>query len=197
MAHINYSVYVILPMKGSKPLEPLAIAMKTADHMSSGEPSGTFISLSIELLPAFIMSAVPIMVSLFFSISALNLMLFMAAGTYSENPISGADSSQQSVVFAGVSLCQMYTNVTFLSVLIGLASAMETLGSQNNGAGNYREAGLTLQRCCLILSVVSIPVAFLWVYAHDIFRYIGVTEDVCQVVKTFMRVSETINVNPC
>ena len=41
----------------------------------------------------------------------------------------------RSVVFAGVSLANMFVNVTCLSLLIGMSSAVETLGSQHNGAG--------------------------------------------------------------
>jgi MATE family multidrug resistance protein len=136
-------------------------------------------------MPTLLHSSVPIMISLFFSISALNLILFMFAGTYTDGPSS---SSGQSVVFAGVSLCTMFTNVSFLSVLIGLASAVETLGSQNNGAGNYAETGLALQRCVLILSAVAVPVVFLWLRAGEIFSAIGVAPDVCVVIDTFMRI---------
>jgi putative MATE family efflux protein len=149
-------------------------------------------SVAREMLPTLLHSSVPIMVSLFFSISALNLILFMFAGTYIDGPgassSGGGSTTGQSVVFAGISLCTMFTNVSFLSVLIGLASAVETLGSQNNGAGNYAETGLTLQRCVLILSAVAVPVVFLWLYAGEIFSAIGVADDVCVVISAFMRI---------
>lgn len=41
----------------------------------------------------------------------------------------------RSVVFAGISLANMFVNVSCLSLLIGMSSAVETLGSQHNGAG--------------------------------------------------------------
>ena len=145
--------------------------------------------VAAEVLPTLLRSSVPIMISLFFSISALNLILFMFAGTYTDQ--SSAQTGQ-SVVFAGVSLCTMFTNISFLSVMIGLASAVETLGSQNNGAGNYTETGLTLQRCVLILSVVAVPVFFLWHHASTLFSWLGVAPDVCVVIKAFMGVSELV-----
>lgn len=145
-------------------------------------------SVAKKILPRLFKSSVPIMLSLFFSISALNLTLFMFAGSYIDDG-SFAVPSSQSVVFAGVSLCTMFTNVSLLSVLIGLASAVETLGSQNNGAGNYAETGLTLQRSILILSCVAIPVVFLWMNGADLFGFIGVAPDVCAVIHSFMRVS--------
>lgn len=143
--------------------------------------------VAIEMLPRLLRSSVPIMISLFFSISALNLILFMFAGTYVDEATSSG-ATDQSAVFAGVSLCTMFTNVSFLSVLIGLASAVETLGSQNNGAGNFAETGYTLQRSILILSCISIPVVFTWLNADVIFGYIGVAPDVCAVIRVYMRV---------
>lgn len=44
-------------------------------------------------------------------------------------------TGDRSVVFAGISLANMFANVTCLSLLIGMSSAVETLGSQHNGAG--------------------------------------------------------------
>jgi hypothetical protein len=41
----------------------------------------------------------------------------------------------RSVVFAGISLANMFVNVTCMSLLLGMSSAVETLGSQHNGAG--------------------------------------------------------------
>ena len=78
---------------------------------------------SLSSLPILFASSVPIMISLFFSISCVNLMLFMFAGTYSDG------SNNQSSVFAGVALCTTFTNISFMSILIGMASAVETLGS--------------------------------------------------------------------
>lgn len=145
-------------------------------------------AVAVDVLPRLFRSSVPIMISLFFSISALNLILFMFAGTYVDGSVSSTSASGESVVFAGVSLCTMFTNVSFLSILIGLASAMETLGSQNNGAGNYAETGHTLHRSVLILSCVAIPVVFIWLNAELIFGAIGVAPDVCVVIRVFMRV---------
>ncbi len=78
---------------------------------------------SLDSLPILFASSVPIMISLFFSISGVNLMLFMFAGTYSDG------SGNQSSVFAAVALCTTFTNISFMSILIGMASAVETLGN--------------------------------------------------------------------
>ena len=44
-------------------------------------------------------------------------------------------TGDRSIVFAGISLANMFANVSCLSLLIGMSSAVETLGSQHNGAG--------------------------------------------------------------
>jgi hypothetical protein len=43
----------------------------------------------------------------------------------------------RSVVFAGISLANMFVYVTRLSLLLGMSSAVETLGSKHNGAGTH------------------------------------------------------------
>ena len=35
----------------------------------------------------------------------------------------------------GISLANIFINVTSISILVGMSSAVETLGSQHNGAG--------------------------------------------------------------
>jgi hypothetical protein len=47
----------------------------------------------------------------------------------------------------------MFANVSCLSILIVMSSAVEILGSQHNGAGNYKEVGIVLQRSILILMI--------------------------------------------
>jgi Na+-driven multidrug efflux pump len=157
-------------------------------QISFVEPSGgsalewSEIVRSLELLPTLLKSSVPIMISLFFSISGVNLMMFMFAGTY---VVDGNESS----VFAGVALSTTFTNISFLSILIGMASAVETLGSQHHGSGNYVETGLTLQRSVLILTCMSVPIFVLWLYVGELFAFIGVAPEVCLVLSTFIRVS--------
>ncbi len=48
-------------------------------------------------------------------------------------------SGDRSIVFAGISLANMFANVSCLSLLIGMSSAVETLGSQHNGAGTTND----------------------------------------------------------
>eukprot|EP01041_Mallomonas_annulata_P012379 gene12379-26036_t len=87
------------------------------------------------------------------------------------------------VVFAGISLTNVFINVSCISLLIGMASASETLCSQHFGAGNYRQVGLVLQRSILILLLMVTPFVILWLFAENIFKYLGVAPDVAAIVE--------------
>ena len=68
-------------------------------------------------------------------------------------------------VFAGVSLANMFANISHVSLIVGMSGAVETLGSQLNGAENYRMVGVVLQRSILILATMSVPILAMWYYA--------------------------------
>eukprot|EP01032_Pedospumella_encystans_P014245 gene14245-16375_t len=95
-------------------------------------------------------------------------------------------TGDRSIVFAGISLANMFANVSCLSLLIGMSSAVETLGSQHNGAGNYKKVGLVLQRSFLVLFAMTLPMLVLWYFVYDIYEYIGVEHDVCEVIKNYI-----------
>lgn len=51
--------------------------------------------------------------------------------------VNAPGESQGTVTFAGISLANMYANVTGFALLVGMSSAVETLASQQNGAKLY------------------------------------------------------------
>eukprot|EP00698_Gefionella_okellyi_P023939 TRINITY_DN830_c0_g1_i1.p1 TRINITY_DN830_c0_g1~~TRINITY_DN830_c0_g1_i1.p1 ORF type:complete len:482 (+),score=95.33 TRINITY_DN830_c0_g1_i1:202-1647(+) len=65
-------------------------------------------------------------------------------------------------------LATLFANVTGYSVVIGLCSALDTLASQANGAGNYKHVGLTLQRAIAINSVVAVVIAIIWGFSEHL-----------------------------
>eukprot|EP01033_Poteriospumella_lacustris_P000584 gene584-400_t len=123
----------------------------------------------------------PVVVSFFLSIGGTFINLIFA-GQYVH------ETGDKSAVFAGVSLANMFANVSCLSILIGMSSAVETLGSQHNGAGNYREVGIILQRSYLILGIITLPIMVLWFFTADIFAALGVEPVVCAVIQRFIRI---------
>ena len=67
------------------------------------------------------------------------------------------------VELAAGTLAISFVNVTGPSLYAGLASALETLGSQAIGAKNYRMAGVVLQRGVWILGISCMLTWALWI----------------------------------
>lgn len=137
-------------------------------------------SSATECLQVLTQQAIPVVITFFLTVGGTFINLVFASHYVEDN--------SQSVVFAGVSLSNMFANVSGLSILIGMTTAVETLGSQHNGAGNYREVGVVLQRSLLILSTLCLPILVLWLVSYDIFLALGVEHDVCVVIRNFMRI---------
>lgn len=125
--------------------------------------------------------SIPVIISFFLGIGGTFIVLVFA-GNYVH------ESGDKSTVLAGVSLANMFANVTWLSILIGMSTAVETLCSQQNGAGNYKEVGIVLQRSFVILGTLLLPTSILWFYVSDIFLFLGVEPAVCNVIKKFIRI---------
>ncbi|KAG2605641.1 hypothetical protein PVAP13_4NG083900 [Panicum virgatum] len=60
---------------------------------------------------------------------------------------------------AGASMANSFATVTGFSLLLGMASALDTLCGQAFGAGQHHLLGIYMQRAMLLLTVVSIPLA--------------------------------------
>eukprot|EP00249_Psilotum_nudum_P012259 c23676_g1_i1 orf=1-849(-) len=81
---------------------------------------------------------------------------------------------------SSASIAASFGNVTGLSLLMGLASALETLCGQAYGAKQYHLLGLFLQRAILILTLVSIPLACLWANVEKILLVMGQKPDISE-----------------
>ncbi|KAJ4991836.1 hypothetical protein SVAN01_02686 [Stagonosporopsis vannaccii] len=61
-----------------------------------------------------------------------------------------------------VSLASMTANITGLAVYEGLATSLDTLCAQAYGSGKKTLVGLHLQRMCLFMLLVTLPIGALW-----------------------------------
>ncbi|KQK04171.1 protein DETOXIFICATION 12 isoform X1 [Brachypodium distachyon] len=77
------------------------------------------------------------------------------------------------VALAGAAIANSLTNVSGFSVLIGLASGLETICGQAYGAEQYHKLSLYTYRSIIVLLIVSVPIAILWVFIPTVLPLIG------------------------
>ncbi|KAG8366682.1 hypothetical protein BUALT_Bualt17G0104900 [Buddleja alternifolia] len=64
-------------------------------------------------------------------------------------------------------------SVTGFSLLLGMASALETLSGQAYGAQQYEKLGTQTYTAIFSLIVVCIPISVLWIYMGNLLKFIG------------------------
>ncbi|KAF3332691.1 MATE efflux family protein 8 [Carex littledalei] len=79
---------------------------------------------------------------------------------------------------SGASMASSFAGVTGYSVLMGSASAMDTLCGQAYGAKEYNLLGIYKQRAMLILTLLGIPLATIWYYTNEILLLFGQEADI-------------------
>lgn len=70
---------------------------------------------------------------------------------------------------------------------VGMSNALDTLCGQAFGARQYHLLGIYKQRAMLLLTVVSIPVAFMWFYTGQILLLFGQDPDIAMEAGTYAR----------
>ncbi|CAK8534214.1 unnamed protein product [Lathyrus sativus] len=91
----------------------------------------------------------------------INLISVMFVGHLGELSLSGA------------SMATSFASVTGFSLLVGMASALDTLCGQSYGAKQYHMLGVHMQRAMLILMIVAIPLAVIWANTKSILILLG------------------------
>ncbi|KAJ4808160.1 Protein DETOXIFICATION [Rhynchospora pubera] len=79
---------------------------------------------------------------------------------------------------SGASMATSFAGVTGYSLMMGSASAMDTLCGQAYGAKEYYLLGIYKQRAMLILTLLSIPLATIWFYTNEILLFFGQEADI-------------------
>jgi multidrug resistance protein, MATE family len=98
------------------------------------------------------------------------------------------DDETDNFVFAGISLAVMFNNIVSLSILAGLSTAVETLGSQLNGAQEYHKVGILLYRSIAVLSISLVPISLIYFNATAIFGLAGIDSRICVVVQSYLQI---------
>ncbi|KAL3686052.1 hypothetical protein R1sor_004074 [Riccia sorocarpa] len=76
---------------------------------------------------------------------------------------------------------------TGLNVMMGLASALETLCGQAYGAKEYRLTGIFLQRAVFVLILIAIPISFVWWNMAPILTFMGQDPAISQGAQEYSR----------
>ncbi|KAE9586069.1 putative multi antimicrobial extrusion protein [Lupinus albus] len=77
------------------------------------------------------------------------------------------------LALSGASMATSFASVTGFSLLMGLASALDTLCGQSYGAKQHKMLGIQMQRAMFILMIVSIPLSFIWANTKSILLFLG------------------------
>ncbi|GLU12951.1 hypothetical protein SLE2022_296040 [Rubroshorea leprosula] len=99
---------------------------------------------------------------------SLQMISVMFVGHLGELPLSGA------------SMATSFASVTGFSLLVGMASALDTLCGQSYGAKQYHMLGIHMQRAMLVLFIVSIPLAIIWANTGSILVFLGQNHDIAR-----------------
>ncbi|KAL8478686.1 hypothetical protein ACS0TY_030531 [Phlomoides rotata] len=77
------------------------------------------------------------------------------------------------LALSGASMATSFASVTGFSLLMGMASALDTLCGQSYGAKQYHMLGIHMQRAMLVLFLVCIPLAVIWANTAPILQFLG------------------------
>ncbi|CAA0813463.1 MATE efflux family protein [Striga hermonthica] len=101
------------------------------------------------------------MISVSLLLYCLQLISVMFVGHLGELALSGA------------SMATSFATVTGFSLMMGMASALDTLCGQSYGAKQYHMLGIHMQRAMFVLLLVCMPLAFVWANTGTILTALG------------------------
>ncbi|XP_058088094.1 protein DETOXIFICATION 14-like isoform X2 [Magnolia sinica] len=77
------------------------------------------------------------------------------------------------LALSSAAIATSLSSVIGFSVMMGMASALETLCGQAYGAQQYQKLGIHTQRAVLALLLVALPLSLLWAFMGKILIFIG------------------------
>ena len=88
----------------------------------------------------------------------------------------------------GVTLGNLVGNLSGLSLVFGMLSAMETLAPQAYGAERYEEVGLLAQRAFILCCVALLPACLLWFFVEPVLLLAGQPAASAALAGVFLRI---------
>lgn len=88
---------------------------------------------------------------------------------------------------AGASIATSLASVTGTSLLIGMASALETFCGQAFGAKQYHMLGIYVQRAIFVLTLACVPVAVLWWNMGPLLIQLGQDPTIAEMAGRYLR----------
>ncbi|KAI6659403.1 Solute carrier family 47 [Oopsacas minuta] len=92
------------------------------------------------------------------------------------------------VYLDGAALALSFANIAGTSIIIGMASGMETLCSQANGAKNYKLVGVYYQRAMILCLLFCFPIWAMWLNAESILILLHQDVGVAKVTGDYLRI---------
>ncbi|CAN6234706.1 unnamed protein product [Urochloa humidicola] len=91
------------------------------------------------------------------------------------------------LALSSASMATSFASVTGFSLLMGMASSLDTLCGQAFGAKQYHLLGIYKQRANLVLTVVSVGVAVVWWYTGKILLLFGQDPEIAAGAGSYIR----------
>ncbi|KAH1234135.1 Protein DETOXIFICATION 16 [Glycine max] len=88
---------------------------------------------------------------------------------------------------SGASMATSFASVTGFSLLVGMASSLDTFCGQSYGAKQYHMLGIHLQRAMFTLMIVSIPLAIIWANTRSILTFLGQDPEIAAEAGSYAR----------
>nr|KJB08499.1 hypothetical protein B456_001G084200 [Gossypium raimondii] len=89
------------------------------------------------------------------------------------------------LALSGVAIATSFTNVTGFSLLFGMAGALETLGGQAYGAGQYQKLGTYTYCSILSLITICLPVSLFWIFMDEFLIFMGQDPQISHVASIY------------
>eukprot|EP00258_Populus_trichocarpa_P021880 XP_024437899.1 protein DETOXIFICATION 16-like isoform X2 [Populus trichocarpa] len=88
---------------------------------------------------------------------------------------------------SGASMATSFASVTGFSLLLGMASALDTFCGQAYGARQFHMLSIHMQRAMVVLLLVSIPLAIIWANTRPILMACGQQKDIAEEAGLYAR----------